>query len=183
MPDLLRTSIDKDLVILEDIIDDTSLPQRDWESIISIYNQNNRPFPISPLKCAKLVQQIGDGLKPSTVFASQGLRYKNFLTRYNKDVATLDELQSKGQVTEAEYQMVLSIRNDPFFILGRDLERVRSHKFLDTQIELRDLMMGKPEAALTYVKEFHPEEFEDKSDKQNIELTVIQFGPGILESV
>lgn len=182
MSDLQKILVDRDLVTLNDIIESEAIPQRDWSAIIVLYNINNTPFPISAIACAKIVEEIKNGLKPTVVFKAKGLIYRNFLNRYNKDIQVLENLISKDYLTNDELNLIQSLRNDPFFILGQDLERVRAQKFTELQLELRDLMSAKPETFLSYMKEFHAEEFEQKQEVNEHQI-IIKFDKGILESI
>lgn len=182
MLDLVKTTIDKDLVALDELVGDCSLPQRDWQSLIDVYNQNNNKFPIPAPICAKIIQEIKEGVKPSSVFKAEGLSYTNFINRYNKNIAVIEELSSRPQLTDFEWETIRLLRIDPFFILGQDIERVRAFRFNQLQKDLKDLSMSKPETFLNYMKEFHSEEFTNKEDKQSVEV-VIQFGSGLLEAI
>ncbi len=182
MADLQERLIDRDLVSLDGILDDATLPQRDWEAIIKVYNQNNKPFPISANACTKIIQMTKDGLKPNSIFNQIGKSYSNFINRYNKNKALLEDFNSKGDLTDNEWQIVRSLRNDPFYILGEDIKRVRAFHFNELQNDLKEISKMKAETFLTYMKEFHSEEFDHTQEKQGIEVT-INFGEGILESI
>lgn len=169
-------------MVLDDIVGECSIPERDWESIINIYNQNNRSFPIPPLICSKIIQEIKDGRMPKTVFRQYGASYSKFRNRFNKTKLSLEELSSRENFTDEDWNMIQTCRHDPYFILGLDIDRASAFHFNESTDLLKFLSKSKAETWLAYMKEIHSEEFSKKEENKSVEV-VIQFGPDILESV
>lgn len=182
MSQLKIKSLDKDLMILDELVDDLSIPERNWETIINLYNQNNSDFPIPPTICAKIILEIKDGRIPKMVFKQRGISYNNFNNRYNKSKLIIEELSSKSELSDNDWQHIYSLRNDPAFILGQDIERARAFNFNQATDELKSQANMKFETWLEYMKQIHKEEFEQKEEKKGAEVTII-FQPGLLESI
>lgn len=183
MPDLQTRTVDKDLIVLEELVDDLIFPQRNWKALIEIYNQNNSKFPIPATYCAYIIEKVKDGQIPKKVFQEKGISYTNFNNRYNKDKILIEELSSKSTLTDQDWQFIQTFRNDPFFILGQDIERARAYNFNQSTEKLKELgEMGKFTDYLEYVKQIHKEEFEQREESHRNEI-VIQFAPGILEAI
>lgn len=182
MSNLIKKSLDDDLMILDNIIGDCSIPERDWESIINIYNQNNKPFQIPAPICSNIILQIKDGRIPKMVFQSYGISYPKFKDRFNKIKLQLEEFSGKDTVSDEEWLMIENYLIHPIFILGCDIERASAFHFNEATDTLKKQSRQNAQSWLAYMKEIHKEEFVEKEDKKGFEV-VINFGPGILDSI
>lgn len=182
MSALVKQNIDKDLMILDESIGECTIPERDWESIINIWHQSGNKFPIPALICANIIVRIKKGLLPKIIFKEYGISYANFENRYNKNKSIIEELTTKDNLSDDEYNIIQTLRNDPVFILGRDIDRARAFHLNKSVEKLDELSEANAMTWLAYMKEIHKEEFTSKEDKKGVEV-VIQIGQGLLEAI
>ena len=169
-------------MVLDEILETSTIPVRDWNVIIDEYNVNNSPFPIPPIVCARIIQMVKEGKgNKETIFRQHGIRYKQFLNRYNKSKKLIEQLLSLPEMTDAQFQVLNTLRKDPAFILGEDIERVDAFHFNDSIEKLRDIS-GSPQAYERYIQITHPEQFEDKKENNNVQV-VFKIQQGLIEAL
>lgn len=178
---LLKKSIDRDLMVLDELSDECTIESRNWESIINIYNQHNRPFPIKPLVCSKIVENVKKGLLPDMIFKEYGISYTAFKNRFNKTKQILEELAVLPELTEAHWEIINTCRNDPAFILGSDIERAVAHHFNKCTENFEMLASVNAQSYEKYLAMTHPEHFSKKENEKNLEV-VIKIAPGLLDN-
>lgn len=182
MSDLQKKYLDRDLIVLDEIVGEGTLPSRDWDTIISLYNHNNRPFSIRPIDCSKIIDRIKDGQRPHMVFKEHGYHYPAFIARYNKPKMILEELSTLSDLSDNQWAIVDICQKDPYLLLGRDIERATAYHYNEGTMHMKKVSKGKAIDWKEYMKMVHPEEFEDKSETTNMQVT-IKFGPGLLEGI
>lgn len=181
MTDLQVRNIDRDLIVLDQIVGDSSIPTRDWNNIITLYERNNSHFPIPSGICTKIIQRVKDGEIPKMVFKEYGANFNNFKNRYNKDKVALEELALVPILSEVQWNQVFSLRNDPFFLLMEDIEKASAFHF-NKSLKVLEGISTSAQTYIEYMKLTHPEEFTEKSDS-NKERIEIKLAIGLLESV
>lgn len=181
MSNLIKKQIDKDLMVLDEITEDCSIESRNWDSIITIYNINNKPFPIPALVCSKIIEDVKKGLIPHMVFKQYGISYSAFKNRYSKVKTILEELSVQSELTDSHWQIINTCRNDPAFILGQDIDRATAFHFNECTKTLEELSVNA-QTYERYMMLTHPEEFNKKEKENNVEL-VIKIAPGLLENI
>lgn len=183
MTDLQKTSIDKDLMILDIISDDCSIIERDWQSIINLYNQQNTyPYSISPIICAKIIQKIKDGGISKYVFKEYGISFINFKNKYDKVCSEIEQLVLKSDMTNEDFSKINMLRSNPTFILGQDIDKASAFHFNQGMQTLQEGSEANSSLWIAYMKEAHKEEFTEKQDKKTAEI-VIHLQAGLLESI
>lgn len=181
MTDLEVKNIDKDLMVLDDIIGDCNIKSRDWNSIITLYNVNNKPFPIPALICSKIIERIKEGEIPKMVFREYGINYSAFNNRYNKSKTIIEELSVKSSLSDAEWQVINVCKNDPAFILGQDVERAVAFHF-NRSVKKLEKISTSAQAYTEFIKIVHADEFTQKTENNNVQVT-IKLGQGLIESI
>lgn len=182
MTDISLRNIDRDLMVLEDNIGDCGIPSRDWDAIVSLYNINNKKFPIPALICSKIIQRVKDGEKPNMVFKEFGINYTAFKTRYTKTKTILEECASIPELNEAHWSIINTCLNDPAFLLGEDLERASAFHYNKGMKKLEELSVNA-QSYERFLSLIHPSEFQEKNkEDRNIEL-VIKIAPGLIDSI
>lgn len=181
---LINTRNEINSIILDDLVGDCSIPARDWDSIITIFNADsrNKLFSIPGIICSKLIQEIKDGAIPKLIFREYGLNFQSFLNTYNKIKSEIEEISLLENIREEHIDYLNNCKINPTFILGKDIERATAFHFNDSLKSLRKISMLNPQAFKDYMKIVHAEEFTEKEKDNNLEV-VIKIQPGLINEI
>lgn len=175
---------ENNIIILDEMVGDCSIPTRNWESIISIYNadKNNKLFLIPSITCSKLIQEIKDGAIPKMIFREYGLNYTSFNNEFNRIKSLIEDILVSKVIADEDLQFLNTCKINPTFILGKDIERVTAFHFNTSLRSLGKISSKNPEHWKNYMKLVHPEEFIEKEEKTNVEV-VIKIAPGLIDAI
>lgn len=175
---------DTDLMILDEMVGECTIPDRNWDNIIKEYeaDQSNKSFPIPGYICSRVVQKLKKGSIPKMIFKEYGINYSSFCEKYKKIKDVLEDLSVKPQITEEEWMMIERIKHNPLFLLGQDIDRAVAYHFNTSLNHLEEVSKQNPQAYREYMRLVHPEEFEEKQQGSNVEV-VIKLATGLIESI
>lgn len=184
MDSLTITNEEKNVIILDELIGDCSIPSRDWEAIINSFNSDNRNklFSIPSIICSRIIQEIKDGAIPKMVFREFGLNFQSFINNYNKIKNTVEELSLLNNLREEDWEFINNCKVNPTFILGKDIDRATAFHFNKSVKHLKGVSEGNPQAWKDYMKVIHAEEFVDKEKDANTEI-IIKISPGLIDAI
>lgn len=182
MTELVRNTIDKDLLVLDELIGECTIPNRDWTSIINLYEINNKPFPIPAVICSKIIQRVKLGNIPKMVFKEYGINHNSFLSKYNKIKTLIEEISMLKEITVDQSYIIESCKSDPIFLLGSDLERASAFHFNNSLGQLEEISKLNPQAWKEYMKVVHSEEFSEKEKDKEISV-VIKVAPNLIDKI
>lgn len=184
MDSLINAKKEANIMILDELVGDCSIPSRDWESIITVFNADikNKPFSIPSIICSKLIQEIKEGAIPKLIFREFGLNFQLFLNNYNKLKTEIEEISLSNKVREEDIEFLNNCKVNPTFILGKDIERATAFHFNTSLKKLGNISMMNPQAYKEYMKIVHAEEFTEKEKDNNLEV-VIKIQPGLINAI
>lgn len=173
-----------DLMVLDELVGECTIPDRDWDSIINVHNSDkeNKAFSIPGYICSRIIQNLKKGYIPKMLFKEYGISYTSFNDKYKKAKEVLEDLSVKPQLTEEEWLLINKIKNSPLFLLGQDIDRATAYHFNTALVHLGDESKKNPQAYREYMRLVHPEEFEEKQQGSNVEV-IIKLAPGLIESI
>lgn len=184
MDSLLNTKEETDIIILDELIGDCSIPSRDWESIITVFNADvkNKIFSIPAIICSKLIQEIKEGAIPKLIFREFGLNFQLFLNSYTKIKTEIEEIALSSRVRDQDIEFLNNCKINPTFILGKDIERATAYHFNTSLKKLGNISMMNPQAYKEYMKIVHADEFTEKEKENNLEV-IIKIQPGLIDAI
>lgn len=172
-----------DMALLDELVGDCSIPDRNWDGIIAVFNSNTEDkFLIPPIVCSHIVRKVKDGGIPRMIFREYGLSYQSFSNKVRKIRDIIEEISNSRNISDADIIFIDACKNNPNILLSRDIDRAVAFNFNRSLDHLKKISDINPQAWKEYMKTVNPEEFVEKDTTKNTEV-IIKIAPGLMDGI
>jgi len=175
-----------DLIDDVSVVDVFSMPTRNWNQIIQLYNKNNRKFLFTPLQCKVIIQYVIKGLPPQHLFKTLGISQQKFTSMSTKAVELqeqYDKLAGQENLSDEDYELLTELAYNPLRILMSDIERAEGLADLE-DFERFNLYASKgPDIHLAKMKAKFKDLFSDREQDRGQFNVQINLGGDWIEDI